>query len=857
MSSRKLLLQRFVRFAGVGLAATAVHAAIAWLLLAPVGPYLANAAGFLVALAITYAGNYFYTFRSTADHKETVIRFLVVSAATIAVSQWVLVGFAMMGANQRAALLLAVGVIPVLRFSALAGQVFLDQPSEQSLGQWLLNVAVWFGAAAMGLAALVAFAPNGFLDPDSALWRLPAGDRGNAVAGMRYYLADEWHWPLLLTDDLRAPEGTIVAFTDSIPIMALLAKLARPLIGSDINYLPTWYLIIYTLQGPSAVAALRSLGVRRPVSLLAGAAIAVSSPAFVIRPFHPALTAHFIILLILAASLTAGRRRPAVTFSLVGLGLTVALLIHPYLMLMSLPFVVAIMVDKWRQGAISFPTVTTGGLCVAAALLLTLFAGGYLGTYQSAEGYGMYGMNLLGPIWPEASGLAPGDEATANFRGNRTERFNWLGFGTLAVVVVALIVERRGLLGLVRRWNALLVATVVVTVVSISHVINIGPNTTLDLTDRLAAVEASSLRIGLIAAVGLMLCVGWLWWRKPRGVPTPLTLAVGWLLLVAGLIIGPTRGSEILSPVRASGRLWWAVGLITILAAVAIVDRRRTRWSPAFLALAALVQVVDVGPVRDFAATAVTGTSLINGSDLLIQMSEEADVVRVAPDFFCAPFPDGTFAVLDTIVATSVAGTPIDTAYTARRPAGIDCSISRIQPPGPGELLVLVPPARRDPGSLLTPSLSCRDDGFLMLCSEKWAGLDSGATPPFRPVIAEPLTFGLGGDAGPRLGDGWPAEPEPWGMEVSSAGANLTVPLVIEPKGQVALSLRVRHLGEEPAELVVSIPGSPAQTISVPPGPDRNVELVFGSVIGKELEVSLYAGAGQAGVVLLRVLAVD
>ncbi len=798
--------RRLVVFGAVGVTATAVHGATVWLLIHLMAAPLANALGFLLALVVTYVGNYRYAFSSRAAHAETMVRFAVVSALTLGASEWFLAFLRSAGVGEQPAVLAAVVAVPLLRFGVLATQVFDHERTRAvPLRRWLADAGVWAASAGVGVLALMAVASDGLLDPGSAVWRFPGGDRGVGVAGMRYYLADDWHWPLLLTDDLDAPTGTVIAFTDSIPLLALPTKLARPAIGADVNYFPAWFLLAYTAQGMAAVALLRSLGVRRGATLVVGAVLAVTFPAFVFRSFHPALEGQFIILAALAAAVSSARPGSGARYRAATVAaLVVALLIHPYLLFASAPLVVGIYLDLWRNERLATREVLATGASGAVALALVLWAGGYLGHYQLATDYGHYSLNVMGPIYPQLSGLLRGDEPALAVEGT-AEGFNWLGFGGLLVVVAALAATGRRLPALVWRWQGVFLGCVTITALAVTHRVAYGRHGLVDLSVRINAVQQHPVRVGLVvmAVTGGGLVVAR---RRPElKVTTAFTLTL--FLAAVGLVMATRTSAHLaaaLSPVRGSGRLWWSVGMLGTFAAVALVDRWPRRLAGAVLLLvAAGVQVIDTGPVRDSAQTAVRPTTA-PWAEPLRAAAAGASEMRVRPSFFCAPFPEGTFAVLDAIVAASAAGpTPVDTAYTARAPAGLDCGEGD-GTRSPNDLLVLVPPDELEPGELLTADRRCRDDGRMLVCSPRWANLPTAATAPFRPVVAEPATFRAGGDAGPIMGDGWgSSEPGEWGRAIPAGGADLAIPLVGDP-GPVVVRLRLRSTSAAPSIVTVT-----------------------------------------------------
>lgn len=83
------LHRQISRFAIVGMAATAVHIAMALCLngLAAIPPLRANVLAFLMAWVISYLGNRGWTFAATTRHGVAMPRFLAVSLAGFAVNQ--------------------------------------------------------------------------------------------------------------------------------------------------------------------------------------------------------------------------------------------------------------------------------------------------------------------------------------------------------------------------------------------------------------------------------------------------------------------------------------------------------------------------------------------------------------------------------------------------------------------------------------------------------------------------------------------------------------------------------------------------------------------------------------------------
>lgn len=674
-------------------------------------------------------------------------RFGLGGAVVVAVAVWMAVALGMMAAEPTGSSLLIAGV------SALGHWIALGAASRSdglvALDRLAAEIGLYGAAAGIGILGLLLIAPTMSLSWFEDVSRLPQGDRGAGYAGMRYFLADEWRWPLLHTVGLRAPEGINIGFTDSIPIVALGAKALRPLLGPDVNYVPTWHLLVFTAQGPSAVLLLRQIGVGRPEILLTGAAVAVSMPSFIMRMGHPALTGHFLLLLAMAGAFMLARPdRRRYGFALIGAAIVAAVLVHPYLFLMSAPTVAGISLDQCRAGLVSFRRLVRHGTAIIGVTIAVMAACGYFGGSARQGSYGSYAMNVLSPVWPQYSLLTPGGEEVLAPEAGGWEGFNWLGVGTLLVVAVAVcaVVRGRRVGVVVDRWAATLATAGLLTAIAASHRVGVGP---LGIYD--GAAVARAVRIGadglllaaLMAAVGGGLAL-WRWhprWLAPFAVlATPVVMAA---LIVAA---GPDR----MTTMQASGRLWWPVGFLLALGAVAALDRLPRRPAAVIAVAAVALQLVDVQPVREAAAESMRQPLAVPADGLIAATVAEASAVRVLPQFPCAraatPEAAGIirYTVTDVVTLAARTTTPVNTAQAARPPLDTDCTPSDTwkatgalhEPLAPGEVLVAVPPLPPDL-TTVTAENHCRSDGRFLLCFDGWdtdPADDPGAFLPFSPT---------------------------------------------------------------------------------------------------------------------------
>ena len=200
------------------------------------------------------------------------------------------------------------------------------------------HCALLAGAAAglIGLLLFVRLASPGFI-LGKTNWFDSSRDPMVHVTGLRYFLASPWTFPLLLVPQLDFPKGTIISFTDSLPLAALTAKLfGVPATAAPIVF-AVWLCLCAFLQPITFVWLLRSLKVKRPLILWMGGLFSLLSAPLLSRAGHTALCAQFMIIgaMALHFTLTNGTRQaiPSVYWHICAIIL--ALLIHPYLMAMN------------------------------------------------------------------------------------------------------------------------------------------------------------------------------------------------------------------------------------------------------------------------------------------------------------------------------------------------------------------------------------------------------------------------------------------------------------------------------------------------------------------------------------------
>jgi|GEM_PF-917145 len=494
---------------------------------------------------------------------------------------------------------------------------------------------------AVGALLLAAF-PFGFLDGSAAYWVRPTADLAEHTIGARYFLADVWRWPLLYVPALGTPDGVNIGLTDSIPLVALIAKLVHwPYLRS---YFPLWIAFCYLAQGPAAAAALHAMGVRRFVPLFLGGMLIVFTPFLLYRFGHAALNAHFLVLLALAVHVGIVQGKPLFRWYLPLL--VAALLIHIYLFAMVFALLFcsllhALWTDRLTVAG-AFGILSANGIAVA----LTMAACGYLSLGPiPMKPYGEYALNLAAPFVPGPSGVF-GMIGTPF--GIGYESVCWVGAGMALAMLAGLAGERTRLSALVRGNVPTLAVAIGLIVFAATYAVRVGPYLVLGIgTDTvrrhmLDAVPLSAVDLlGLATYAGLLLGLTAvpvvLAWRQRR-TRVLIFVAIMACAVAVAAVLRPMAIALLISSFQASARFVWVVLYLAALLAVAAVCRAyRPSVAIGLLAVALALQVADTEPFwRTLRRDAVSDPPALRDEAALAAAIQAADRVTVVPTYLCA-----------------------------------------------------------------------------------------------------------------------------------------------------------------------------------------------------------------------------
>jgi Family of unknown function (DUF6311) len=282
------------------------------------------------------------------------------------------------------------------------------------------------------------FGPS-ILNPTYLGWVMQ-GDGAQHVLGWLFFRHESWSWPLGSVPSFPYPVGTTVGYTDSIPWIAILAKVVSPFFPADFQYVGAWLGLCFFLQGWFGVRIVQALSPDPLIQILGGACF-ILDPVLLWRIGHDSLCAHWLILALIWLHLQSwpqGRtphRALSMTlgFCLISAG------VHPYLAMMVLTLALALLCKfHWVDHSLTTRQMLVWAGSYAAVTLGVFAAFGYIGSGISwgANGFGEYSADLLTLVNPAGtSRFLPALPAAPG----QYEGFGYVGSGVIVLSVIAML----------------------------------------------------------------------------------------------------------------------------------------------------------------------------------------------------------------------------------------------------------------------------------------------------------------------------------------------------------------------------------------------------------------------------------
>lgn len=307
--------------------------------------------------------------------------------------------------------------------------------------RWLNSpLGVFLIGALIGLSFFIYFFEVKVINPSYIEWLLVGGDLTQHFLGWEFFRNEPWTFPLGKINSLAHPYGSAITYMDSIPLMAIPFKLFESWLPDRFQYIGIWGLLSYALQGGIAAIIIRRW-TKHILIIGLITAIFVVNPMMLARMFeHTALGSHWIILaaigLLVYKDKLKNIRYFTVAWSIV-LGLAIS--IHPYFVpMVMLPLVISLILSHktWLE--------TLAKLAVPVSFMVIIFwiiGGLSVSSGVKASGLGNYPFNLNALVNPMgwSTFLRSFKNLTASGEG-----MNYLGLGVILLSVVALYIKLSG-----------------------------------------------------------------------------------------------------------------------------------------------------------------------------------------------------------------------------------------------------------------------------------------------------------------------------------------------------------------------------------------------------------------------------
>lgn len=281
------------------------------------------------------------------------------------------------------------------------------------------------------------------LNPFYTDWLLRGGDPTQHYLGFALYKNAPWQLQPGMMNTAAYPFSESIIFTDSIPLAALLGKIAVAFISGEFQYFGLWGLLCFVLHGILSCLLLQKY-TQRWYLLLPASLLFVFSPVLLRRMFwHTSLASHFLILFALLLLLYREKlsEKPWHACVLWGILGMLCAGIHIYFLAMcGILLLCFLNIDfcckKGLQRLYAFAPLLS--YVIAAFVSIWLLGGLSSGMDDGAPGLGFYSFNLNGFFNPQDwFSLFPN---AANYADGQYEGFAYLGLGSIMLFTAALLI---------------------------------------------------------------------------------------------------------------------------------------------------------------------------------------------------------------------------------------------------------------------------------------------------------------------------------------------------------------------------------------------------------------------------------
>ena len=346
---------------------------------------------------------------------------------------------------------------------------------------------IFLGSFLIGLFNCLLVTHFRTLQPTSIDWLShgPNTDPIQAYLGWKFFRSGGWSIPLGSNPRFGELTSNSIAYSDSLPILALPFKLIEGYLPSEFQYFGIWLLISCVMFTYFVMKILILYKLKRSEIYL-GCALISFSPIMLSRiNIHFALAGQFLLVAALYFSLKSVKGIPVSIANWLIL-LIAAFLTHGYLFFMSLIFFIF---DQLLQCRRNYITKKDWLVYIFLTLVTLLVVGKWVVGYSSfapadnsTNYWGASGWNLLSPFYPNGWSQLLRNLPTG--KGNiDTAPYFGLGICLCILIASALIAKRFSfyrILSIVSGYRYLVSALLLLTLFAITNRISVG-NTVVEL----------------------------------------------------------------------------------------------------------------------------------------------------------------------------------------------------------------------------------------------------------------------------------------------------------------------------------------------------------------------------------------
>ena len=275
----------------------------------------------------------------------------------------------------------------------------------------------------------------------SSKW-LAAHDVTTDIISWKFFKDDIWRFPLGSNPNYGMDIGSGVAFSGSIPIMAIFFKLFANILPDNFHYFGLWIFICFFLQSYIAFLIIHNQTKNLYFSIVGSLFFLLSPPLINRLSFHLSLCAHWLILLGFYIEIKKDLINKNIYWAVL---ISLSALIHFYFTIMLSGIFFLFLLNNFKNN-LKLKKFYSQIFLILGSLTITMFIIGYFDVPfvdALAYGYGNYTLDISSLFNPNTAVIKGGID-WSYFLENKTvlspEGFAYLGIGGIFLLIYIIVI---------------------------------------------------------------------------------------------------------------------------------------------------------------------------------------------------------------------------------------------------------------------------------------------------------------------------------------------------------------------------------------------------------------------------------